>query len=268
MAEQFFSSLSGPGQQARGPVSSAFAAQMTNKFISEAVLSEVPESAKVPEEAYDPRPLYEKLAERKRIQEEEFAEKMRLANQVKRLDPDEVEFLATAQSEAEAKERAIRQADQEALDAFRNAKIVAAVPPPILASPPDEDDAEASSGPSKEGGPSLHVRPAASASAAAPKSSIDAQKSILIKGIKRKGAPDAKASLAPSQASASKPKSAPGSSKTSSSAAGRPTEPASAKRQKATTSDGVASADPAPKKQATSALAAMTAYGSSDEDDD
>ncbi|KAH6572170.1 hypothetical protein BASA50_010865 [Batrachochytrium salamandrivorans] len=179
MSEGFFSSSSAAKSEP-----SAVALQIAGKFVTEAELSNLPESARLSEAEYDPRPLFEKLAEKKRIQEEEFAEKMRFANQIKCLDPDEVEFLTLAESEAAAKDKAIRLADQDALESFRNSKMTA-VPPRSL----DIDDTLPLQ-------PSL-ARPIARTVTAA----IDTQKYILLKGVKRKAAANKQPLISPKRKS-------------------------------------------------------------------
>ncbi|TPX68180.1 hypothetical protein SpCBS45565_g03248 [Spizellomyces sp. 'palustris'] len=92
------------------------------------------------EEVYDPRPLFERLAgmfsgwsvtekwltligpaERKRIEEEEFAEKMRFSNLVKRLDDEEYEFLSAYDDEETKRRKEIAANDRRELEAFRKA---------------------------------------------------------------------------------------------------------------------------------------------------
>ncbi|KAJ3176189.1 hypothetical protein HDU87_005404 [Geranomyces variabilis] len=80
-------------------------------------------------EIFDPRPLYDQLADKKRIAEEEFAEKMKFSNLVHRLDDDEYEFLSSYDSENARKNKEIAQETKVELDAFRKAvSEVAAVP--------------------------------------------------------------------------------------------------------------------------------------------
>ncbi|KAJ3158046.1 hypothetical protein HDU89_000429 [Geranomyces variabilis] len=80
-------------------------------------------------EIFDPRPLYDQLADKKRIAEEEFAEKMKFSNLVHRLDDDEYEFLSSYDSENARKNKEIAQETKVELDAFRKAvSEVAALP--------------------------------------------------------------------------------------------------------------------------------------------
>ncbi|KAJ3165095.1 hypothetical protein HDU88_004814 [Geranomyces variabilis] len=80
-------------------------------------------------EIFDPRPLYDQLADKKRIAEEEFAEKMKFSNLVHRLDDDEYEFLSSYDSENARKNKEIAKETEVELDAFRKAvSEVAALP--------------------------------------------------------------------------------------------------------------------------------------------
>ncbi|KAJ3060272.1 hypothetical protein HDU98_003746 [Podochytrium sp. JEL0797] len=75
-----------------------------------------------PPEAYippDTRTLYEKLQTNKLIKEEEFAAKTRLANLIKKLDPDEIEFLNTQQDDARAGVKEREDAVKKELAEFR-----------------------------------------------------------------------------------------------------------------------------------------------------
>ncbi|KNC95996.1 uncharacterized protein SPPG_08595 [Spizellomyces punctatus DAOM BR117] len=60
-------------------------------------------------------------AERKRIEEEEFAEKMRFSNLVKRLDDEEYEFLSAYDDEETKRRKEIAANDRRELEAFRKA---------------------------------------------------------------------------------------------------------------------------------------------------
>ncbi|KAJ3156740.1 hypothetical protein HDU86_003506 [Geranomyces michiganensis] len=82
------------------------------------------------QEVFDPRPLYDQLADKKRIAEEEFAEKMKFSNLVHRLDDDEYEFLSSYDSENARKNKEIAQETKVELDAFR--KAVSEVGPPLV----------------------------------------------------------------------------------------------------------------------------------------
>ncbi|TPX60969.1 hypothetical protein PhCBS80983_g01422 [Powellomyces hirtus] len=94
------------------------------------------------EEVFDPRPLYEKLADKKRIEEEEFAEKMKFGNLVHRLDEEEYEFLSNYDNENTKKSKEIALETRQQLDLFRKAVSEAATPidvskvPLPLAPPP------------------------------------------------------------------------------------------------------------------------------------
>ncbi|KAJ3184849.1 hypothetical protein HDU85_001528 [Gaertneriomyces sp. JEL0708] len=112
---------------------------IASKFVSadalEAARNEREEEAKAEgrelpdeKEVYDPRPLFERLAEKKRIEEEEFAERMRFSNLVKRLDDDEYAFLAQYESEEQKRQREILESDRKELEAFRKAVEAPAAP--------------------------------------------------------------------------------------------------------------------------------------------
>ncbi|GHJ83934.1 hypothetical protein NliqN6_0336 [Naganishia liquefaciens] len=71
------------------------------------------------EAPYDPRSLYERLSIQKETKKEEWDEKMRMANQFRGLDSDELQFLdETARLERE-RQRKIEMHDAEELAAFK-----------------------------------------------------------------------------------------------------------------------------------------------------
>ncbi|GBB97084.1 hypothetical protein RclHR1_02910012 [Rhizophagus clarus] len=73
------------------------------------------------EEEYDPRTLYERLQEQKIKKEEAFQEMTRFSNLIHRLDEDEIEFLATLESEERVKELEKMKRDEEEVEKFRRA---------------------------------------------------------------------------------------------------------------------------------------------------
>ncbi|CAI2162360.1 12235_t:CDS:2 [Funneliformis geosporum] len=73
------------------------------------------------EEDYDPRTLYERLQEQKMKKEEAFQEMNRYSNLIHRLDEDEIEFLATVESEERVKELEKMKKDEVELENFRQA---------------------------------------------------------------------------------------------------------------------------------------------------
>ncbi|KAJ3083119.1 hypothetical protein HK102_001243 [Quaeritorhiza haematococci] len=105
--------------------------EIKSKFVSSAVLVDDQNERSIKpddsgqitkeDENYDPRPLYEILADRKRIKEEEFAEKMRFSNLIKRIDEEEFEFLMNRESEEEKKRIEAKRMEREELDEFRKA---------------------------------------------------------------------------------------------------------------------------------------------------
>ncbi|EGF76975.1 hypothetical protein BATDEDRAFT_28040 [Batrachochytrium dendrobatidis JAM81] len=165
MSEGFFSKSLGTKTE-----TSVVAVQMASKFVTEKELGNQ-DQTKEPDAEYDPRPLFEKLAEKKQLQDEEFAEKMKFSNQIKLLDSDEVEFLTHAKSLAAAKERDIKHADQAALDEFRNAKISTVTH--VLDSADRLDS-------------NMTFKPTQPIHASHKNVIQDTQKSILLKGVKRK----------------------------------------------------------------------------------
>ncbi|KAJ3398529.1 hypothetical protein HDV05_002441, partial [Chytridiales sp. JEL 0842] len=78
-------------------------------------------SAGKPQPEYDPRTLYERLEANRLKKEEEFAEKTKLGNLIKKLDEDEVAFLANQELD-KLKHRADEQREiRESLELFRKA---------------------------------------------------------------------------------------------------------------------------------------------------
>ncbi|CDZ98194.1 Uncharacterized conserved protein [Phaffia rhodozyma] len=88
------------------------------------------------EEEYDPRSLFEKLKHNKDVKREEWDEKMKMGNQFRGLDSEEINFLAAEKTKSEEEERARRQADEDVLAAFRSAQRRSPSPPSTLLSPP------------------------------------------------------------------------------------------------------------------------------------
>ncbi|RGB37393.1 N-terminal domain of NEFA-interacting nuclear protein NIP30-domain-containing protein [Rhizophagus diaphanus] len=109
---------------------------MENKFVSSKELEEarlkrqeewkkaferIGEKPPPIEEEYDPRTLYERLQEQKLKKEEAFQEMTRFSNLIHRLDEDEIEFLATLESEERVKELEKMKRDEEEVEKFRRA---------------------------------------------------------------------------------------------------------------------------------------------------
>ncbi|KAJ1876714.1 hypothetical protein GGI16_007464 [Coemansia sp. S142-1] len=108
----------------------------SSRFISESVLEEARRereaawqkayesgdtSAVHPAESeYDPRTLYEQLKEQRQKKDDSYAESRRFANQIKKLDPDETDFLESIDEHALEKQRAERQAEILALAQFKD----------------------------------------------------------------------------------------------------------------------------------------------------
>ncbi|KAJ1899736.1 hypothetical protein LPJ81_004082, partial [Coemansia sp. IMI 209127] len=73
-----------------------------------------------PEQEYDPRTLYEQLQEQKRKKTETYEESRRYANQIRKLDTDEVEFLDTVDDEEGKRYTEVRRAEAEQLAKFKD----------------------------------------------------------------------------------------------------------------------------------------------------
>ncbi|KAJ3122406.1 hypothetical protein HK098_002892 [Nowakowskiella sp. JEL0407] len=102
---------------------------LMNKFVKKAVLldgnSEEVRTAQdiVPvNEAYDPRPLYERLQENKNKKDEEFAEKLKLGNRIKRLDEDEIAFLTQLDSSKRDANLQIEKQVKEELEGYEKSQ--------------------------------------------------------------------------------------------------------------------------------------------------
>ncbi|KAI9103778.1 hypothetical protein DFS34DRAFT_645831 [Phlyctochytrium arcticum] len=72
-------------------------------------------------EVHDPRPLFERLAERRAIAEEEFAEKIKFSNLVYRIDEEESRFLTAHGEEDYKRRKQIAAQEREQLEVFRKA---------------------------------------------------------------------------------------------------------------------------------------------------
>ena len=84
------------------------------------------------EEAYDPRPLYERLREARALQDERIEEMFKLRNQFRGLDESESQFLADIEQARKHREQEKRQQDAKELDEFRRAtESKSSVPPPL-----------------------------------------------------------------------------------------------------------------------------------------
>ncbi|KAJ2834643.1 hypothetical protein GGI24_000301 [Coemansia furcata] len=108
----------------------------SSRFVSESVIEEArrereaawqkayesgdTSAAPPPESQYDPRTLYERLKEQRQKKDESYAESRRFANQIKKLDPDETDFLESIDEHALEKQRAERQAELLALAQFKD----------------------------------------------------------------------------------------------------------------------------------------------------
>ncbi|KAJ1830660.1 hypothetical protein LPJ63_004791 [Coemansia sp. RSA 2711] len=104
-----------------------------SRFISEAAIEEARqerseawkrayESGTAPEPSdasdYDPRTLYERLQEQRAKKTEALAESRRFANQIQRLDDDDIEFIDTVDERERQKQLERRREERAALAAF------------------------------------------------------------------------------------------------------------------------------------------------------
>ncbi|KAJ2549947.1 hypothetical protein EV175_004251 [Coemansia sp. RSA 1933] len=83
------------------------------------------EEAPPPEPDYDPRTLYERLQEQKRRKTESYEESRRFANQIRKLDTDEVDFLDTVEDEEGKQYLEARRAEAEQLAKFKDDLVAA-----------------------------------------------------------------------------------------------------------------------------------------------
>lgn len=118
------------GEESDGALS-----EFQNKFVSQDALDDKrkkrqeewekvrkPEDPEeVPEEAYDPRCLYDRLEEQKMKKQEEHDELFALKNQVKGLGEDEVEFLDFVSKRQEDLDKKRQKEDTEVLKEYRSA---------------------------------------------------------------------------------------------------------------------------------------------------
>ncbi|GAB1293488.1 PSME3-interacting protein [Apodemus speciosus] len=119
-----------------------------------------------PEEAYDPRSLYERLQEQKDRKQQEYEEQFKFKNMVRGLDEDETNFLDEVSRQQELIEKQRREEELEELKEYRNSESGNSVK--RLKPDPDPDD-KAQEAPSRtplgssslSGPPSIHCPPAA-----------------------------------------------------------------------------------------------------------
>ncbi|KAL7417423.1 N-terminal domain of NEFA-interacting nuclear protein NIP30-domain-containing protein [Mrakia frigida] len=72
------------------------------------------------EEAYDPRSLFEKLQQKKDIKREEMDEKMKMSNQHRGLNEEELGFLTDHKNKSDRDARQRRLEEEAVLDQFRS----------------------------------------------------------------------------------------------------------------------------------------------------
>uniref|UniRef100_A0A8C5IHP7 Proteasome activator subunit 3 interacting protein 1 n=1 Tax=Junco hyemalis TaxID=40217 RepID=A0A8C5IHP7_JUNHY len=107
---------------------------INKRFVSEAELEErrkrrqeewekvrKPEDPKeCPEEAYDPRSLYERLQEQREKKQQEFEEQFKFKNMVRGLDEDETHFLDEVSRQQELLEKQRREEELKELNEYRS----------------------------------------------------------------------------------------------------------------------------------------------------
>ncbi|XP_061891808.1 PSME3-interacting protein isoform X1 [Entelurus aequoreus] len=116
--------------------------ELTRKFVSEAELDErrkkrqeewekvrkPDDPEKAPEEAYDSRSLFERLAEQRDKKQEEFEEQFKFKNMVRGLDDDETSFLDEVSRQQSLVEKQRRDEEKQELLEYRSA-VAKQVPP-------------------------------------------------------------------------------------------------------------------------------------------
>ncbi|XP_068026234.1 PSME3-interacting protein [Melanerpes formicivorus] len=73
-----------------------------------------------PEEAYDPRSLYERLQEQRERKQQEFEEQFKFKNMVRGLDEEETHFLDEVSRQQELLERQRREEELQELNEYRS----------------------------------------------------------------------------------------------------------------------------------------------------
>ncbi|XP_015729254.1 PSME3-interacting protein isoform X2 [Coturnix japonica] len=73
-----------------------------------------------PEEAYDPRSLYERLQEQREKKQQEFEEQFKFKNMVRGLDEDETNFLDEVSRQQELLEKQRREEEMKELNEYRS----------------------------------------------------------------------------------------------------------------------------------------------------
>ena len=99
-------------------------------------------NTKTEPEKVDNRSLYEKLQEQRAIKEEAFQEANKFSTLIRRLDDDEVDFLASVNEQREKEERNRRLAKETAIAEFRRAQAALereSPPPPAIPKVPRQE---------------------------------------------------------------------------------------------------------------------------------
>jgi len=94
-----------------------------DRFVSREILDESKpnygEVKKAPSETYDPRPLYQRLAENKRKEEDELLEKNKLSNFIYQMNNDEYDFLNNVKEEENLKYKQLKEEEKKEVEQFR-----------------------------------------------------------------------------------------------------------------------------------------------------
>ncbi|ORX85230.1 hypothetical protein BCR32DRAFT_265762 [Anaeromyces robustus] len=95
-----------------------------DRFVSREILDESKPNfgeVKKPESSvpYDPRPLYQRLAENKRKAEDELLEKNKLSNFIYQMNNDEYDFLNNVKEEENLKYKQLKEEEEKEVEKFR-----------------------------------------------------------------------------------------------------------------------------------------------------
>ncbi|ORX54687.1 hypothetical protein BCR36DRAFT_581573 [Piromyces finnis] len=94
------------------------------RFVSREILDESKPNygevqKQVSSEPYDPRPLYQRLAEKKRKEEDELLEKNKLSNFIYQMNNDEYDFLNNVKEEENLKYQQLKEEEKKEVEKFR-----------------------------------------------------------------------------------------------------------------------------------------------------
>ncbi|KAL6618553.1 hypothetical protein U3516DRAFT_293771 [Neocallimastix sp. 'constans'] len=105
-------------------------------FVSREILDESKpnfgEVKKAPSETYDPRPLYQRLAENKRKEEDEQLEKNKLSNFIYQMNNDEYDFLNNVKEEENLKYKRLKEEEKKEVEQFKKDVELSSLKTPYL----------------------------------------------------------------------------------------------------------------------------------------